>query len=319
DHVLSRSDRLSDSFREYTYDWLKLDRTEPFAVNARLNVLGGGIQFNQALRSAMISEVEDLGAFVATSGGTFEDLFISNVSVTRNTQLMQVYGLNQAAPSNITEANAVRFPAEQRAGILTRAALLSSGSEAANPVLRGVHLGQDVLCVDFGSAPTNATEVFEATPAPYYVTNRERFHIKTTSNATCAGCHQRINPLGFAFSNYNSFGRYQETEPIFAENGDFIESFTTVDAEVDLSEILGRGTTANNAVELSQIVARQTSSRACFARKYSQYALGRPVDNDRDACKLEKAYDNLGNDRTLIDMIRTTALEPEFKMKRRLN
>jgi hypothetical protein len=167
--------------------------------------------------------------------------------------------------------------------------------------------------------PTAALEVFDSVEVPYYPTNRERFHIKTTSNATCAACHQRINPLGLAFSNYNSFGMYQESETIFAENGDHIESYTTVDAEVDLSDIPGRGARANNGVELSRMVAEQTSTRACSARKFSRYALGRSVDSEQDACKLEKLYDTLDNSRSLMDTVRTSALELEVRLKRASN
>jgi hypothetical protein len=112
---------------------------------------------------------------------------------------------------------------------------------------------------------------------------------------------------------------YQESETIFAENGDHIESYTTVDAEVDLSDIPGRGARANNGVELSRMVAEQTSTRACSARKFSRYALGRSVDSEQDACKLEKLYDTLDNSRSLMDTVRTSALELEVRLKRASN
>jgi hypothetical protein len=32
------------------------------------------------------------------------------------------------------------------------------------------------------------------------------------SNAACAGCHSRIDPLGFALENYDAIGRWRPTD-----------------------------------------------------------------------------------------------------------
>ena len=315
EHILSRQDKLDDSLREYFNEWLHLEDQRPFARQERLALIDNSITFDSGLRQNMIQEVEELGSWVTRSGGSFQDLFMTDVSFARDPDLMRIYGLTQAAPTNITESNAVRFPASQRAGILTRATMLTSGSENMNPIRRAVNIAEKILCRSFGTPPANATEVFESTPIPPNATSRERVE-QGTSNATCLACHERINPLGFAFSNYNAFGGYITEEPIFSQDGSFIQAHVGVDAAVDLSELFGPGTTAVGGVELSQIVGSRESTRACFAEKYLTYSHGRPADREKDACRLDRIYNNLSDDGQLVDMIRASALDAAFRLRK---
>ena len=315
DHIMSRENSLDSSLREYYNEWLHLEETPNFSNTNRLSLIDNQINFDNNLRRDMINEIEELGSYVTRSGGSFEDLFNTDISFARSTDLMRVYDLTTPAPQNIDSQNAVRFPASQRSGILTRAALLNSGSEFANPILRGVHVARDYLCVNLGSPPSDAISVFEQIEVAHNVSTRDRYAQKTAP-AACATCHQRINPLGFAFSGYNSFGKFIEQEPIFALQGNSIESYVPIDAEVDLSDAIAPGVTSANGVEISRIVASQTSTKACFAEKFAHYALSRNIDEVQDACSLDRLYNALGSSGNLNDMIRTTALEPEFRLRK---
>ncbi len=314
-YVLSQEDKLSDSMAEFFNNWLHLEGMPTFNVNPRFNLVAPNIQFNTSLRRAMINDVEELGAYTVSSRGSFEDLFTSNVSFARNQNLMNVYGVSRAAPMQVTESNAVRFPAGERGGILTRGPFLVSGSEFTNPILRGAHLRKDILCMDLGSPPADALDQFNAVETPHILSTREKVGIKT-SGAACVGCHNLINPLGFGFSNYDAFGRFIDQEPIFNETQNSVDAYVDVNSQVDLSDVLGAGAEAANAIELSQQLSENTAVRACFAKKFMHYAYNRPVDTQTDGCRLDRIYNNLDNEGRLIDMVRAAILGPEFRLRK---
>lgn len=41
-----------------------------------------------------------------------------------------------------------------------------------------------------------------------------------TTHATCASCHRKIDPLGFAFDNYDAIGRWRTTEQVPGGQGE---------------------------------------------------------------------------------------------------
>lgn len=313
--IASSTAKLESSLKEYYYDWLHLDRTPRFNVNSRFAILANGIQFSDALRTSMMSEVEELGSYITTSGGNFNDLFTTDISFARDTNLMAIYGVTQPAPSAINPNNAVRFPAGQRSGVLTRAALLISGSEISSPILRGAHLRKNILCLNLGQPPGNALQEFNNIQTPANASTRERVDIKTSGNS-CVGCHSLINPFGFGLSHYNSFGMYMNQEPILNSSGTAISTYANINASVDLSFSLGPNSNAKDGVELSSMVANQASVRACFAEKFMTYAFNRSADRTKDACRLEKIYNNLDNEGKLIDMIRSSAMDREFRIRK---
>lgn len=317
-YVISQKNKLDDAMREYTYDWLKLSRTPNFnSSNQRIALIEPNVTFNQALRTDMIREVEEFGSYITTSGGTYADLFLSNVSLARSTNLMRIYSQSQASPAyaSLNNTNAVRFPANTRVGILTRAAMLISGSEYSNPILRGAHLRKDILCLTLAAPPANAVDTFNGIEVPNNITTREKVNIKTSGN-DCVGCHNLLNPLGFGFSNFDSLGRFITQEPYFNPTQNRIDGYVPVDSAVNLNALFGPGSSAANARELSQFVANQESAKVCFAEKLMTFTMARSVNRNADACRLDKIYSNLNETDPLIDAIRSTALDMEFRVRK---
>lgn len=317
-YVISQKNKLDDAMREYTHDWLKLSRTPNFnSNNPRIALIEPNVTFNPALRTDMIREVEEFGSYVTTSGGTYNDLFLSNVSLARSTNLMRIYSQSQAAPaySSLNNTNAVRFPANTRVGILTRAAMLISGSELANLIMRGAHIRKDILCLTLAAPPADAIDTFNGIEVPHNISTREKVNIKTSGN-DCVGCHNLINPLGFGLSNFDSLGRFINQEPIFSLTQNRIDSYVPVDSSVNLNALFGPGSSAANARELSQFIANQESAKVCFAEKLMTFSMGRTANKTNDACRLDKIYSNLNDQDPLIDAIRATALDMEFRVRR---
>ena len=94
-------------------------------------------------------------------------------------------------------------------GILTNAAMLTmtSGPNRTHPVARGVWV-IEVLFNDPPPPPPNDVPPLDEDHAEANLTIRERFAAHR-DNPSCAGCHSRLDPLGFALENYDLTGRWR--------------------------------------------------------------------------------------------------------------
>ena len=93
--------------------------------------------------------------------------------------------------------------AEGRGGILTMPSILSMNH---GPILRGTWILRHILGVRLGEPPADVPAI-KPPPRGKKMTFRERFEAHR-SNATCARCHEKIDPLGFALDGYDRNGRY---------------------------------------------------------------------------------------------------------------
>jgi hypothetical protein len=90
------------------------------------------------------------------------------------------------------------------------------------------------------------------------------------SNAVCASCHSKMDPLGFGLENYDALGRWR-----------------TLDGKlpIDATGILPNGQTFSTPAELKEILKSQPEVFVrCLAQKLLIFALGRGLENyDRPA------------------------------------
>jgi hypothetical protein len=197
-------------------------------------------------------------------------------------------------------------PAE-RAGLFTRAAFLAlyAGGEVQSPIRRGVFILERALCVPLGEPPPNASDTpvtggnVEGEPEVRSV--RQDVAAKT-SGGVCSGCHDVINPIGFALEHYDALGRFQTEELHVGANGDPVA--LPIDASGDLPQSDVAGALAGG-VELSERLAGSRQAQACFAQRWLARALAREPA-EADACSLHAAADALagsGDMRALLDAI----------------
>lgn len=161
----------------------------------------------------------------------------------------------------------VDFPeGSGRAGLLTQAAFLtghSSASTRTSPILRGVFILNRLLCQDVPPPPPGA-EMREpdTPPATEPLTTRDYFAWKT-SMKDCASCHSQINPVGFAFEDFDAIGVHRTTE-----NGAPIDSTGEI--------FIGGETIAfQNGADFSQAISEVSRLRSCYAVNWLNYVYGR--------------------------------------------
>jgi hypothetical protein len=240
-----------------------------------------------SVRGAMLDETRDFIDWVyfgEGSDGTLETLLTARTAFV-DAELADVYGVAHGG-EGVEEA---LLPAGERAGLLTRAAVMAVLGKAAQsaPIQRGVTVIENVLCSDLPDPPAGV-EVNDPPPAPD-VPRREQFS-RHSADPACAGCHSRIDPAGFLFEHYDGMGRFRLDdggEPVDA-SGEIVASRDYDDDGVgDLEGEL------SDAVALSEVLATSREARECMARQWFRFASARR-ETARDGCLMRGLVDDFG-------------------------
>jgi len=274
---LATEDKLHDPtvLREQIARMLKDQRSREFAerfVEQWLNTreLGRDIKPDAKLFPAYY-DAEIQGAIRYEPILFFQDILAENRSITElidskftflTNKLEKFYGL----PNTKLRQQPVRveLPADShRGGLLGMSAVLavSSYPQRTSPVLRGKWILDALLGTPPPPPPPDVPELAEdhsnsAVPK----TMRERLSMHRDKPA-CAGCHSRIDPLGFALENYDVLGQWRTTE-----GGKPVDSKGQLP---DGAEFEGVEGLKNVLLEQKKVFARNLTS------KLLGYALGR--------------------------------------------
>jgi hypothetical protein len=202
----------------------------------------------------------------------------------------------------------VTLPADQRAGILTRAGLmaLESTADESSVIHRGLLVTRNLLCTT--PPPPSAENVAEGEVINgMYETERERMMARK-QNATCSACHSLFDPLGVTFEHYDRVGRYR-TE-IETSAGP-----VPVDASWDIA-LVDIDAQVTNAVELSEELAGSRAVHQCVTEQVVSYALGRSLGAaDRcTASELVEEFEASGGE--LEGLIRAVAAWPGLRARK---
>ena len=182
-------------------------------------------------------------------------------------------------------------PVGDRFGLLTTAAFLTAQATplASSPPRRGKVISERFLCREVAPPPP---DVMATVPTSGAGTTRDRFN-EHTKNASCRGCHAQLDPLGFAFENYDQLGRYRT-----------IDNGLPVDAKTTLSfgDVTGE---VNGAVELEKKLAASDDVRRCFNRQVLRWTLGR----------MENEFDSLDAKGSIEDVLVAIVTSPSFLVR----
>ncbi|MBL8212505.1 MAG: DUF1592 domain-containing protein [Bryobacterales bacterium] len=191
-----------------------------------------------------------------------------------NERLAKHYGI-----PNITgpEFRRVDLDGTQRSGVLTHASVLtvSSYPTRTSPVIRGKWVLENLLNQPPPPPPPNVPGLADK-PEPSAGSLRQQLE-KHRTNAACAACHARMDPLGFGLENYDAIGRWRTRD-----NG----------VPIDPSGTLPDGKTFATPAHLKTILKgdADTFTRA-LAEKMLTYATGRGMElADRAAIRRLAAH-----------------------------
>ena len=218
------------------------------------------------------------------------------------------YGLvvNSGGGKSSVTLYPAEFDPSQRSGVLTLPSVLGLGSYAVHPapILRGKMILERLTCQELGTPPQGAEAAVPPDTLETEGTNRERTDI-ATSPPTCAGCHNILNPPGFAFENYDSMGIYR-TE----DNG------LPVDASGSVTLMGGETIEFTDGVDFSHQLAESTQVKDCYTLRWMRYATGIQLHNGDDG--LEPIQKHFRTNDKVRDLL-ITIVGSELFMARRLS
>jgi hypothetical protein len=248
--------KAKDGLRDFVLQWLGVISLPTLMKDPMFT------SYTPEVGSAMLDETSEFFANLiqGPQGAKLEKLFTSGSSYL-NAGLAKVYGVPDVTGNDLRET---QLNDAQRGGILTQGSFLAAHAEgdASHPVKRGIRILRNVTCLDL-QPPTNIEipPVGDRTPGQ---TTRARFEEATAKGAICMGCHSVINPVGFAFEEFNAVGEYRTME-----DGKPIDSTGSL--------ALGSGTISfKNAIELGKGLSTAPETRACMTKQFIRYVLRRP-------------------------------------------
>ncbi|MEO8018677.1 MAG: DUF1592 domain-containing protein [Pseudomonadota bacterium] len=265
--ILIRDAGEEETLRLLRQAFRKQDEASAKRLAAALDaVVDPKIELNGDMRKAMQRETEMYFSYVVNEDRPVTELIDSNYTFL-NEQLARHYGIPDVIGPDLRK---VTLPAgSNRGGVLTQgtALIVTSNPDRTSPVKRGLFVLANFLGTPPPPPPANvpALEASEAAVAGHEPTLRESLQ-KHRENPACASCHNRMDPIGLAFENFNALGMWRETErkqPILAPGK------------------LITGETFDGIRELKHILA--TRHREDFYRTLSTkvltYAVGRGPEN----------------------------------------
>lgn len=308
---LAADPRAREAVREFFSEWLGNTTLE--ALNSRLgtpvfDAFRGAYTPSDTLRQEMLDEVTDSVVWTLDHEGTWDDALTSDRSFARTQGLADLYevpvwdGVSQ--PPQMTQP--------ERAGLITRAAFVATGSANTRPIMKGVFLRKALLCDEIGDAPADVSG--DPPPLSDHATTREVV-ANLTGQGSCLHCHERIiNPLGFVTENFDALGRPRTHQSLYNDDGTWLTD-VPVDTQVDAYVTGYSADPVSDAHDLTAVLVESPKPRACLSRHWFRFTFGRMEDDALDGCALAEVDEALDEGRSLREALRSIALTDAFKRR----
>jgi Protein of unknown function (DUF1592)/Protein of unknown function (DUF1588)/Protein of unknown function (DUF1587)/Protein of unknown function (DUF1585)/Protein of unknown function (DUF1595)/Planctomycete cytochrome C len=301
-----RARALVDNF---AMQWLQLRRLKSVAPDGKLFP-----NFNERLRSAMLGETERFfGAIIEEDRGILDlidaDFTFLNEPLARHYGIIDTNGNRfrqkptgpRGRPIRGEKFVRVGLSGHDRGGLLTQASVLTvtSNPTRTSPVKRGRWVLEQILGTPPPPPPPDVPELKEQAILTGSLRQRMEQH---RANPSCANCHARMDPIGFAFENYDAIGAFR------TKDGNF---------PIDPSGTLPDGKSFKGPAELKEILKGKKDLFArCLTEKLLVYALGRGLEYydkptvDRIVAALER------NDYRFSTLVIEIARSDPFRLRR---
>jgi hypothetical protein len=237
-----------------------------------------------AMREETRAFIEDV---LWQNDGRLETLLLAPYSVIPPA-LAPIYGFPIAAGPKAARVN---LDPKTRGGLLTQPSILAAqaGTQQSSPTLRGLFVRMRFLCE---SVPPVPDGVSQDVPGPNTASTTRQRYDQHQKNPACAGCHERMDPIGYGLENFDAIGRYREKEGAFP-----VDSSGTISGSSDAAGNF------KGFQELAKKLAASQAVSACVSQKLFQFAFARAPD-DADAPTIQGATQRfVASDKNLRELL----------------
>jgi hypothetical protein len=296
---LTTTPRFREMVSNFHAQWLEINELKGAEKDPKLFPA-----WNDALRAAMLEEPRRFVEYVMKDGdGRLDTLLTAPFSVLTG-PLYDLYGVKKPAGAADGVWTKVDLDPAQRAGLFTQPGIMASlaKEDRTSFIRRGKLIRSGLLCTPVADPPPGVDASEAMIPATADARTRAAAH---RDKPECASCHALFDPLGFAFENYDAVGRYRTVD-----NG------KPVDAKTDIAFTKALDGPVTNAVDMVKKMAGDDEVRACVAKQWMRFALGRD-DTPDDAASLGEAMNGFkaGNWK-LSDLLLAVARSDSFRYQK---
>ena len=219
-------------------------------------------EFDENLRDAMLEETRRFLTGQIREDRSVVDLLSADYTFI-NERLARHYGIPDVFGNQFRR---VTFKDGVRGGLLGQASVLTVTSypNRTSPVVRGKWLLENMLGAPPPPPPPDVPTLVEAGEDNQPRSVRERLEVHR-KNPTCAACHVRMDPLGFALENFDALGKWRTSSD---------------GVPVDAAASLPDGTQFDGVIGLRKLlVAHRDEFVRTLTEKLLSYALGRGIEH----------------------------------------
>lgn len=266
---LSADPRAAATMTRFFESWLQIDRLATVPRDAMTYAA-----LTPAIREAMRGEVTRYVTHLVSTGAGLQQALESRTTFL-TPELAAFYGLPLGSePPDAQGYRKVDLTGTPYSGILGLGGVLMTHSlpTSSSPIHRGKMVRERLLCQELPPPPPN----LDTSPPPVDPTKstRERYVAHATKQE-CSGCHNLMDPIGFAFEHFDGAGRWRLKDGEHA-----------IDAR---GEIVAGGA-ANGTFEgldgLQRHLAASEEVRRCYARMWTRWAAG--VESSALSCTVRE-------------------------------
>lgn len=218
--------------------------------------------FDETLRDAFRQETDLFLNSILRDNRSVLELLTANYTFL-NERLAKHYGIPNVSGSYFRR---VTLPADSpRGGLLGQGSILTITSYATrtSPVVRGKWVLENLLSAPPPPPPPNVPALkTEANETGKTLSMRDAM-VQHRASPACAGCHARMDPIGFAMENFDAVGKWRERD---------------AGVNIDASGVFPDGTRFEGAAGLKKaLLAHPDEFVGTVAEKLLMYAIGRNV------------------------------------------
>lgn len=281
-----RSDRF---IHHFTRRWLSLDNIGTMPPSEEFLTF-----YRDNLEQAMQGETEHFFRYILSENLPLDEFLNARYSFL-NRELALHYGIQGIQGNQLRK---VSLQDHHRGGLLGHGSVLTASANGVDtsPVIRGIYVLEKFLGYTPPPPPPDVPAVEPDIRGAATIRELLEKHRQVSS---CAECHRKIDPLGFALENFDAVGAWRNQY-----DGKL---------PIDPSGTMPDGRQFGNVSEFRRLLhTRRDEFNRCLTEKLMAYALGRKLDiNDRPA--IDEILSTLKTEQGgLQDLIRLIALSDPF-------
>jgi hypothetical protein len=271
-----KSRRFVDAFTDYWLDLRKIDDTSPSAT------IYNDYELDEPLKTAALEETQLFFAELLRADLPARNIVTSDFTYL-NERLARHYGIPGVSGAHMRRVTLPRD--SERGGLMTMASVLkvTANGTTTSPVLRGHWITERILGMEIRPPPPTVKAVEPDIRGA--VTIRQQL-AKHRDNPTCASCHTKMDPPGFALESFDVMGAHRVRYRAVAENVKPVPGFGLngqafafhYGLPVDSTGEIPDGSAFRDVKEFKRLISSdEVSVSRNLARQLVVFATGAPV------------------------------------------